>query len=308
MMRSKKNILIIKFGGLGDFFLSLYAINSIKKFHSKDNLILLTEIPYSQIANKSGWFQKIITIKRSLFHFQDKIQIKKKINGINFDIVYDLQTSRRSSSYYSIFDKKKIMWSGIVKGCSLFHSNPNRNKIHTIERQEEQLGIAEIKRNKNIDINWLFERETNIDEIIKPFFIIAPGGSVKRKYKRIPVNIFIEIINLFQSKGLTPVIIGKNDETEICSIIQNKCDGVINLCNRVNIFELANLSKKAKLSIGNDTGPMHLFAIGGCKTIVLFTKHSDPKICAPRGSDVNTLIYDQNKTSFLEEIKKVSNN
>ena len=106
-MRSKKNILIIKFGGLGDFFLSLYAINSIKKFHREDNLILLTEIPYSEIAKKSGWFQKIIIIKRSLFHFQDKIQIKKKLNEINIDIIYDLQTSRRSSSYYSIFEKRK---------------------------------------------------------------------------------------------------------------------------------------------------------------------------------------------------------
>ena len=37
----EKNIMIIKFGGLGDFFLSFQPMYSIKAFHKKDKLILL---------------------------------------------------------------------------------------------------------------------------------------------------------------------------------------------------------------------------------------------------------------------------
>ena len=54
----KKKILIIKFGGLGDFILSLSAIESIKKHHKKDDIILVTEKPYKEIALKSNYFKE----------------------------------------------------------------------------------------------------------------------------------------------------------------------------------------------------------------------------------------------------------
>ena len=100
---SKRNILIIKFGGLGDFILSLYAMHSIKKFHSNSRIILLTEEPYNLLAKKSNWFNEIVTIKRSLFYFIDRINIKKGINDLSIKYVYDLQTSKRSSSYIKVF-------------------------------------------------------------------------------------------------------------------------------------------------------------------------------------------------------------
>ena len=78
-------ILIIKFGGLGDVVLSLDAMYSIKKNFNKSKLILLTEKPYDDILRKSGWFDKIVLIKRSLFYFLDIFQIKKK-NRCNFFI------------------------------------------------------------------------------------------------------------------------------------------------------------------------------------------------------------------------------
>ena len=78
-------ILIIKFGGLGDVVLSLDAMYSIKKNFNKSKLILLTEKPYDDILKKSGWFDKIVLIKRSLFLFFRYISNKKK-NRCNFFI------------------------------------------------------------------------------------------------------------------------------------------------------------------------------------------------------------------------------
>ena len=77
---SKKNsVLIIKFGGLGDFILSFDPFYSIRQHHKNENLILLTEKFYSEIAKKTGWFEKVITINRSLLYINDKRQIKKKL-------------------------------------------------------------------------------------------------------------------------------------------------------------------------------------------------------------------------------------
>ena len=99
----QKKILIIKFGGLGDVILSLNAIYSIFNHHNKCKLILLTEEPYNKLLVSSNWFEKIFTIKRSFFYFLDLLKIKNVIDPYEFDFVYDLQTSKRSSSYLKIF-------------------------------------------------------------------------------------------------------------------------------------------------------------------------------------------------------------
>ena len=69
-------------------------------------------------------------------------------------------------------------------------------------------------------------------------------------------------------------------------------------------------SKKAILSFGNDTGPMHIIAKGNKPTFVFFTKYSNPDICSPRGKNVKILNYKNNDFKFsntiLKELEKFS--
>ena len=298
----KKKILIIKFGGLGDFILSLSAIESIKKHHKKDDIILVTEKPYKEIALKSNYFKEIILIKRSYFYFLDKVLIKKELKNKKIDKVYDLQTSRRSSSYFSIFRGNRVEWSGIAKGSSFEHTNPLRDKMHTIERQKEQLLIANISMTKNKNYSWLFNGKYDF-KIPKPYGVIVPGGAAKRKYKRIPIKIFESIIEVLEKKNIIPVLIGTSDELKVCRNIKKKFPNLINLCCNTSILELAFLLKESNLIIGNDTGPMHLGSLSGTKTLVFFTRFSNSKLCGPRGKDVQTLIYEGNQIEFLKKVK-----
>jgi ADP-heptose:LPS heptosyltransferase len=61
------------------------------------------------------------------------------------------------------------------------------------------------------------------------------------------------------------------------------------------------LAGQSKIAIGNDTGPMHLFGLAGCKTIVFFTKKSNPDLCAPRGKDVQIIKFDGNQKKLMGE-------
>ena len=58
---------------------------------------------------------------------------------------------------------------------------------------------------------------------------------------------------------------------------------VKNLCNKTDFFEIAQLSKKSIISIGNDTGPMHIIARGDKPTLVFFTKFSNHDLCGQQG-------------------------
>ncbi|MBH43414.1 MAG: hypothetical protein CMP25_01330 [Rickettsiales bacterium] len=295
---SNQKVLIIKFGGLGDFILSLSAMYSIKVFHKKSKLVLITEIGYKDIAKRSNWFDEIIVIKRSTFYFLDKIKIKKKLNTKEFINVYDLQTSKRSTSYSNLFDKKITKWSGIVHDSDYCHFNPKRDLMHTIDRQKEQLKMANIKNFFLFDGKWIFDDKFKHNFKKKSFVIFVVGGSARRKNKRIPDEVFIKIAKKLSKLNIDSVIIGGSDELELCKEIKKKHPKIINLCGKLNIYKLASLSRDSLCIVGNDTGPMHLCALAKQKLVVFFTKFSDPKLCAPLGSHVSVLNYN-NKCSEL---------
>ena len=299
-------ILIIKFGGLGDVVLSLDAMYSIKKNFNKSKLILLTEKPYDDILRKSGWFDKIVLIKRSLFYFLDIFQIKKKIDVTSLSKVFDLQTSKRSSSYLRIFAKSGVYTNGIGKFATICHSNPNRNFLHTSDRQKEQLKLSKIDIKENAKLNWLYPRIKNNKT---RFALIVPGGSLKRKYKRIPLEVYSNIIEFLLAKKIKPVLIGSVDDQQICQTLKKKFLTLDNLCNKTDFFKIAELSKQSIISVGNDTGPMHLISRGNNPTIVFFTKFSDSKLCAPLGKNVSIVKYSCNNLVFgktvIEQIQRL---
>ena len=61
------------------------------------------------------------------------------------------------------------------------------------------------------------------------------------------------------------------------------CEGARNLCGETSLIDVIALARGAAGAVGNDTGPMHLIAAAGCPTVVLFSRASDPGLCAPRG-------------------------
>lgn len=65
--------------------------------------------------------------------------------------------------------------------------------------------------------------------------------------------------------------------------------GVVDLTGRTAIADLASIARAASLAVGNDTGPMHLIPMAGCRSVVLFSGASNPALCAPRGRDVQVL-------------------
>ena len=49
------------------------------------------------------------------------------------------------------------------------------------------------------------------------------------------------------------------------------------------------IAKAAKAAVGNDSGPMHVAAVAGTPSVVLYSNDSDPALCAQCGADVTIL-------------------
>tara|TARA_B100000513_G_scaffold148283_1_gene68977 strand:- start:146 stop:1144 length:999 start_codon:yes stop_codon:yes gene_type:complete len=286
------NILVIKLGALGDFVQALGPMQAIRDHHKNARIDLLTTPPFVEMAEASGLFDRVIPHKRMKWSQWSKIAaFRRELFAGDYGRVYDLQTSDRSSFYYHLMGPgERPEWSGIAKGCSHPHANPDRDSMHTFERQAEQLAMAGIDQVPPPNLSFA-TRAADLSRFAlpRPYGLLAPGGAAHRPAKRWPADRFAALAAHLAEQGLPPVVVGGPDERDLHDQIVRDVPGAISLAGETSLLELAALCAGAALAVGNDTGPMHMAAIGGAPTVVLYSHDSNPALCAQRGPAVTIL-------------------
>jgi ADP-heptose:LPS heptosyltransferase len=288
-----EKILVIKLSALGDFVLALAAMKRIRQAHPKARIELLTTPPFEGLAKASPYFNAVYTDGRPE-GFAEWVALRTRLRGAGYARVYDLQTSAHSNRIFQVLRPNPPPWSGIAFGCSLPHKNPLRNKMHTLERQADQLMYAGAWPDAPTsdgeapppDLSWLKDAgERPVPGAVKPrpYVMFVPGGSAHRPEKRWPVESYGELARILYGRGLDIVVIGGPQETPLAQAIQRQVPRARDLTGRTDFARIAHLGAKAALAVGNDTGPLHLAAAGGAPTVVLFSQASDPALSAPRG-------------------------
>ena len=276
-------VLVIKHGALGDIVLATGPFKSIRARHPNAHITELTARPYDTLLADCPWFDDILVDdKPGFFNILGRRRLKRALLGGHFDRVYDLQTSDRSNWYFSWFPKHaRPLWSGIARGCSHPHRNPNRDRLHTGARQAEQLAQAGVCGVFEADVAWLQADLSGFADLPRAYALLMPGGSAKRPEKRWPAAHFAELSKRLSAAGVTPVLIGRDEEAAVLARIAACNPDAISLLNRTGVAELAALARNCMIAVGNDSGPMHLAAAAGARCVVLFSDASDPGLCAP---------------------------
>lgn len=292
MSREIKRILVIKLGALGDFVLALAAAKRIREAHPKAQITLLTTPPYEALARLSPYFNDVWNNGRPA-GFDEWLALVRQLRRWRFDRVYDLQTSDRSSRLRLLLGPFGPEWSG---RASHRRHNPQRDHMHTLERQADQLRAAGIWPDAPTqpgsapppDLSWILNKYTAprpIEGLPKPrpYALLVPGASEKRPEKRWPAERFGELAAKLRDQGLDVVIIGGPQESALARTIQKFSTQARDLTGRTDFAQIAVLGARAALAVGNDTGPLHLIAAAGAPSVALFSAASDPALCGPRG-------------------------
>jgi ADP-heptose:LPS heptosyltransferase len=295
MAREIKKILVIKLSALGDFVLALAAMKRIREVHKKAHITLLTTPPFEALAKSCPYFNAVETDGKPE-SFGEWMALRARLKKARYDRVYDLQTSAASSRIFHLLRPFPPEWSGNALGCALPHRNKNRDQMHTLERQADQLKYAGIWPDAPTepgqapppDVSWVLRKAPQERPVAggvrpRPYVIFIPGGSAHRLDKRWPVEKFGELGKLLYAKGFDIVIIGGPQESALARQIQRDVGKARDLTGRTDFARVAVIAAKAALVVGNDTGPLHLAAATGAPTIVLFSKASNPALSAPRG-------------------------
>jgi len=281
------SILVVKLGALGNIVLSLGAFAAIRRHHPDAQVTLLTRAPYSNWMASSPYFDSVLIDQGPPpWNIPAVLRLRQMLSSGHYGRVYDLQTSNRSSWYFRLFPvSARPEWSGIAPGCAFPDRDRDRDHMHDVDRLRGQLRQVGITDFPPADLAW---SHGDVARFALPHRIalLVPGSSAHRPVKRWPVAQYRALAIALERRGLAPVVVGI--ERDLGAAIAN-CTGAIDLTGTTSFGDLADLGRVAEFAVGNDTGPMHLLAVAGCASLVLFSRDSDPARCAPRGRDVRVL-------------------
>jgi len=287
---SGDRILVIKLAALGDWVQATGPFAAIRRHHAGDQITLLTTVPFADWGRACGWFDRVwIDSRPGWARPLAWLALARRLRSGRFARVYDLQTSQRSALYFRLFaGARRPEWSGIAPGCSHPHANPDRDRMHTVARQAEQLRMAGIDPVPPPSLDWLTADVAGLAPG-GPYAVLVPGGSAHRPGKRWPADRYAAVARALLDRGIVPLLVGAAAEAAALAGIAAAAPGARDLCGRTGLGQIAALARGAALAIGNDTGPMHIMATAGAPTLVLFGDDSDPALCAPVGPRVTVL-------------------
>jgi ADP-heptose:LPS heptosyltransferase len=281
-MSAQPRILVIKLSALGDFVQALGPFAAIRAHHPDARITLLTTKPYVALAKASPYFDEVWVDRRPKpWDVPGMLHLRKMLRSSKFQMVYDLQTSERSSRYFHLV-VPETPWSGIASGASHPHANPDRNMMHTLERQADQLRMAGIPETPAPDLSWV-QRDLRKFHLPQKFALMVPGGAAHRTAKRWPADRYAAIARMLGERGIASVLIGTEADHEAIDAVLATSKTAMSLVDHTDLLDIPAIARLAWAALGNDTGPMHLAATAGCRSVVLFSEESDPALCAPRG-------------------------
>ncbi len=294
---SASPVLIIKLSALGDLIQALGPCAAIRRHHPDAPITLLTTAPYADFCRQAPYFDNVwVDSRPRLTDLPALLSLARRLRTPRFARVYDLQTADRTTVYHWLMRRLDggPAWSGIAPGSSLRHTNPQRTRLHTQERQADQLAVAGITNVPPTDLSWA---QADLAPLFPGsdghpparFALLVPGGAPHRPDKRWPAAHYAALARHLVDRGITPLLLGTASEQTEAETIRRAVPETLSLLGRTSLEQLAVLGRKATLAVGNDTGPMHMLAMAGCPSLVLYAHASDPALCGQRGPSVEIL-------------------
>jgi ADP-heptose:LPS heptosyltransferase len=283
-MAMKERILVIRLGALGDLVLCFAAFQTIRKAHPGAEIALLTMPAFQGFARQMPWFDTVLTDLRSpRYRIDIWWQLWRSIRRFRPTRVYDLQgKSRQDVLYFLLGGPLGPEWSGAAPFCSHPRLWPPQPGMHFVDFLAAQLERARINVGGGVDLSWLDGAVEGLG-LPERYALIIPGCAPERLYKRWPAEKYAELAMRLKEKGLGCVAIGTVSDGYAISEIAARAPHVIDLCGKTSLGQVAALARRAACVVGNDTGPTHLAAAVGGRTVALMSDKVDPVWSAPRG-------------------------
>ncbi len=295
-------LLIVRLSSMGDVIHTLPAVQALRAAFPNATIGWLIEERWAELLCAPGtplrgprsaqrplidWVHTVNLVgwRRSLFSLhtlQNVAKVWNDIRAAHYDVAVDLQGAMRSAIL--------ARWSGarVVYGAaeprespaSLWYTRQAFTRgLHVIEQNlsiadavVESGTVARVMQTPRVEFPRDPAAEARINQRlaaknILDFAILNPGAGWGAK--RWPAERYGQVARELASLGLRTILNYGPGEQELAQAAQSASVGTAEGMN-CTITELIALTRRARLFIGGDTGPLHLAAALGVPVVAIF--------------------------------------
>lgn len=286
VLKNIKKIAILRANALGDFLVTLPAIDAIGAKYSDAEIVLIGSPWHKKflISGRTSVDRVIIVpvmngIRKEINESENVVEQERffeEIQKEHFDIAIHFQGNGISANPF--INRLK---ASLTVGLTTENAEQLNRSIPFYYYQSEVLRYLEVA--KLIDaksdtfephINVLDEDEREIKGLLnfldnKPFVVLNPYAvDIRRTW---PSENYAPLADWLKEKNLEVVFSGSKENNEkVEKIISKMKYKAINSCGTVTLGGLAAILKHASLVIAGDTGPLHLARAVNTPTVGIY--------------------------------------
>ena len=291
-----KKILIFHGGGIGDMIMAIPAIEGLKSRFSQAEIEVLTISRSAEVLRgflpsenihllSSEWVAKARGLKK-IWNFLEDIKLLLVLRAKQFSTAIDLMgveskiaSIKRAALFYILnvrdrYGRKSLGFSFYLTAAV---SEDLCGDMHEVERMLAVVRLLGVKVQKprlriKIDSNdrKIAEDFFSIHMLLEKRNVIAISPGCVKQTRQWGIKNFIRTGQILQKIYRVPVLVigGSND----VSLVDQICAGIENSIEVIGfpLHHLAAIFERCTLLISNDSGPMHVAASVGLRTVAIF--------------------------------------
>ncbi len=292
-------VLVVKLRHLGDVLLSSPVFTVLKNHAPHVEIDALVYRDTEPMLSGHPAISQIFTVDRGwkqegwLTQILNEWRLFRSLRARHYDLIVHLTESSRGAvltlllgAHYSVArdypSKRGRLWRNSFTHLYQVPSKPR----HTVEIHLDalrRLGIYPDNDERRLVLTVSDEAETSVRALMarhdlksKEFVHIHPTS--RWLFKCWEVDKYVALIHSLQEGGERIVLTAAPAEHELqfaASIASQLKRPVVDLCGKLNLKQLAALTRQAKCFVGVDSLPMHIAAAMQTPTVVMFGPSGD---------------------------------
>ena len=311
-----RRVLIYRFGSLGDTVVALPCFHVIARVFAKAERKVLTNFPVSSMAppleailGSSGLVHGYISYPTQLRNLHSLWHLYKEIRKARPEVLVYLTGYRGFLSTIRDAVFFKLCGIGSIFGVP-YGETHWRYKIDSarqeyeyeaqrLARTLENLAPVDLSEAGNWDLNLspgeLGAFEAHVKSVIGAREFIACSVGTKVDVKDWGEKNWLALFGLLASEYSSRyalVLLGASEDAERSATLQSIWKNAsVNLCGDLSPRESAAVLSHASMFLGHDSGPMHLAAAVGIRTVSIFAARALPGVWFPYGGQHEVLYH-----------------
>ena len=282
---SVQRVLVVRLRSIGDTVLTTPSLFALRRFLPHSRIDILLEDWVAPVLDGSDLIDRVVIAPRD--RTSARARVARELRAEQYDVVYNLHGGTTATLFTRATGAKHRVGFGHYQYPRLHnHVAPSarelwqRPTLHSVEQQLALIGWTGVPvSDRPATLLTVSEKAVvNVSEKLRvagfeveesePFAVIHPTAAFDTK--QWATDKFARVAEELRARGLTPVaIVSAKEKAILESLIKQTSVRLIGLSD-LSLPEIAALTSRARLFIGNDSGIAHIAAAVGAPCVVIF--------------------------------------